>query len=137
MTLIDEAPDTTGTRARRPRVVWVFGALALLFLLVGLTGSSYQGKLADVQKNDNSSFLPGSADSTKVANEQQKFSSIQSIPGFIVYERHGGLTAADKAKIAGDVAKFKQVKGVAGNEVGRPQISKSGEVAATAVPLVG
>src|SRR3954471_23094350 len=137
MTLLDEAPEQAGPKSRRPRVVWVFGALAVLFLLIGLGGASFQGKLADVQKNDNSSFLPGSADSTKVANEQEKFSSIQSIPGFIVYQRHGGLTAADKAKIAGDVAKFKQVKGVAGNEVGRPQISKSGEVAATAVPLVG
>src|SRR4051794_39354735 len=106
MTLIDEAPEATGERARRPRVVWVFGALAVLFLLIGLGGGSFQSKLADVQKNDNSSFLPGSADSTKVANEQPKFLTIQSIPGFVVYQRKGGLTAADKQKIQGDVADF-------------------------------
>src|SRR3954452_25124326 len=98
MTLLDKAPDQAGQKFRRPRVVWVFGALAVLFLLVGLAGGSFQGKLGDVQKNDNSSFLPGSADSTKVANEQQKFARIQSIPGFIVYQRKGGLTAADKQK---------------------------------------
>ena len=51
MTLIDEAPETTGARARRPRIVWVFGALALLFLLIGLAGGSYQGKLGKVQKS--------------------------------------------------------------------------------------
>src|SRR3954453_16091650 len=136
MTLIDEAPDTTGTRARRPRVVWVLGALALLFLLVGLTGSSYQGKLADVQKNDNSSFLPGSADSTKVANEQQKFSSIQSIPGFIVYERKGGLTAADRAAINADLAAFRKIKGVSADEVARVRPANgSNDVAAISVPL--
>jgi putative drug exporter of the RND superfamily len=135
MTLIDEAPEQTGAKARRPRIVWVFAGLAVLFFLIGGAGSSYQGKLSDVQKNDNSSFLPGSADSTKVANEQEKFSTIQSIPGFVVYQRDGGLTAADKAKIAADVAKFKAVKGVSPDEVGAPQFK--GDVAAVSVPLVG
>ena len=137
MTLIDEAPDTTGAKSRRPRIVWVFGALAVLFFLIGAAGGSFQGKLGDVQKNDNSSFLPDSADSTKVANEQQKFSAIQSIPGFVVYERKGGLTAADKQKIIGDIAEFKKIKGVSADEVpGGPQYSKSGDVAATSVPLI-
>ena len=95
MTLLDEAPDTAGAKSRRPRIDWVIGALAVLFFLIGAAGGSFQGKLGDVQKNDNSSFLPASADSTKVANEQEKFSTIQSIPGFVVYERMGGLTAAD------------------------------------------
>ena len=70
MTKLDEAPATGHPQPRRrPRIVWVFGALAVLFLLVGGAGGSYQGKLSDVQKNDNSSFLPASADSTKVSNE--------------------------------------------------------------------
>src|SRR3954451_19765476 len=137
MTLIDEAPDRTGAKPRRPRVVWVFGALALLILLIGLTGGSYQGKLADVQKNDNSSFLPDSADSTKVADEQQKFSTIQSIPGFIVYQRQGGLTDADKAAIQSDIQEFKTIKGVSADEVAtRPQLNADGDTAAVSVPLV-
>jgi RND superfamily putative drug exporter len=135
MTLIDEAPETTGAKSRRPRIVWIFAALAVLFFLVGAAGGSYQGKLADVQKNDNSSFLPGSADSTKVANEQEKFSTIQSIPGFVVYQRKSGLTAADRTKIAGDVALFKQINGVAADEVGVPQFKS--DVASVSVPLIG
>jgi RND superfamily putative drug exporter len=135
MTLIDEAPGQTGEKSRRPRIVWVFAGLAVLFLLIGGAGSSYQGKLSDVQKNDNSSFLPGSADSTKVANEQERFSTIQSIPGFVVYERKGGLTTADRSTIAADVAKFKAVKGVSPDEVGVPQFKD--DVAAVSVPLVG
>jgi RND superfamily putative drug exporter len=137
MTLIDEAPKQTGAQSRRPRSVWVLGALALIFLLVGLAGGSFQAKLGDVQKNDNSSFLPGSADSTKVANAQEKFSTIQSIPGFIVYQRNGGLTAADKAKINADVAEFKRVKGVSIDEVGVPQYNAKGDTASTSVPLIG
>jgi RND superfamily putative drug exporter len=135
MTLIDEAPHQTGAKPRRPRLVWVIAGLAVLFFLVGAGGSSFQSKLGDVQKNDNSSFLPGSADSTKVANEQEKFASIQSIPGFVVYQRDGGLTGADRSKIAADVATFKKIKGVAVDEVGIPEIK--GDVAAESVPLIG
>ncbi|MFN2561862.1 MAG: MMPL family transporter [Jatrophihabitans sp.] len=135
MTLIDEAPDRTASPSRRPRIVWVFTALAILFFLVGAAGGSYQGKLADVQKNDNSSFLPGSADSTKVAKAQEKFTTVQSIPGFVVYQRKGGLTDGDKAKIAADVASFRTIKGVAADEVAAPQFS--GDAASVAVPLVG
>jgi RND superfamily putative drug exporter len=138
MTLLDDpAERTVSTPARRPAARWFVLSGAIIMLFIGVIGLGYQAKLGDVQKNDNSSFLPGSADSTKVANQQEKFSSIQSIPGFIVYQRKGGLTEADKAKITSDVGKFKQVSGVSVDEVGRPQFSKSGEVAATAVPLIG
>ncbi|MGH8862243.1 MAG: MMPL family transporter [Jatrophihabitantaceae bacterium] len=120
---------------KRPRQIWIFTALAVLFFIVGAAGGSFQGKLADVQKNDNSSFLPGSADSTKVNNEAEKFNSVLTIPGFIVYQHKGGLTAADKQKIMADVATFRGVAGIAGDQVGAPQFKS--EVAAVSVPLVG
>ena len=135
MTLIDAPVERTDEGAPpRPRGRWIVLGLAIVSFIIGFYGLSYQGKLADVQKNDNSSFLPSSADSTKVANEQQKFSTIQSIPGFILYQRSGGLTAADKAWIAGNVEKFKAEKGVSTDEVGAPQLKAN--VAATSVPLV-
>ncbi|HEV7204294.1 MAG TPA: MMPL family transporter [Jatrophihabitans sp.] len=139
MTMTDlSSQRQSSPKPRRPRVVYAFGALAIVIFLIGLAGGSYQGKLADVQKNDNSSFLPGSADSTKVANESEKFNSIVSIPGFVVYQRDGGLTASDKQKIAADIAKFRQIKGVAADEIGRPQYStKSNAVATVGVPLIG
>ncbi len=140
MTLTDEAvPATSPAKPKRPRIVWIFTGLALIFLLVGLTGGAYLGKLENVQKNDNSQFLPGSADSTKVANEQEKLINVQTIPGFVVYQRTDGpLTAADKAKIVQDVQKFGTVKGVAGESIGAPQPStKDPSVASVSVPLVG
>jgi RND superfamily putative drug exporter len=135
MTKIDEVRETSTPKPRRGRGVWIFAGIAVLFFLVGAAGGSYQGKLADVQKNDNSSFLPSSADSTKVYNESQKFNDVQTIPGFIVYQRDGGITAADKQKIESDVAKFRTVKGIAADQVGIPQYK--GDVAAVSVPLVG
>jgi RND superfamily putative drug exporter len=137
MTKADELLAPRPARPRRPRTVWVLGGLAIVFFVIGFGGLSFQGKLGDVQKNDNSAFLPSSADSTQVYNESQKFNPVQTIPGAVVYVREGGLTEADKAKIASDVGKFKQVDGVAADQVGQPQFSKAGDVAAVSVPLVG
>jgi RND superfamily putative drug exporter len=140
MTMTDEAaPPTSPAKPKRPRIVWVFTGLALIFLLVGLTGGGYLGKLQDVQKNDNSQFLPGSADSTKVANEQEKLINVQTIPGFVVYQRtNGPLTAADKAKVLADIKQFATVKGVAADGIGSPQPStKDPSVESVSVPLVG
>ena len=145
MTLTDEATGPTGpapaAKTSKPRIVWVFAALAVLFFLVGFGGLSFQGKLSDVQKNDNSSFSPSSADSTKVTNASQKFSTTQTIPGFIVFQRDSGLTAADKTFIAGKAAAFAKIKNVASDQIGPPTYSSSGaqqgKVGSVAVPLVG
>jgi RND superfamily putative drug exporter len=135
--LIDDQPDAAGRTRNWSRGVYLIGALAIVFFLLALGGGSYEGKLGDVQKNDNSAFLPGSADSTKVSNASEKFNSVQTIPGFIVYERKTGLTSADKQKISGDSARFQGIKGVAADQVGFPQYSHNGSVAAISVPLVG
>lgn len=138
MTLTDTAPpNPPKTKQRRPVVIWVFAVVAAVFFLIGLFGTSFQGKLSDVQKNDNSAYLPSSADSTKVNNAAQDFTKIQTIPGFIVYQRDGGLTAQDRAKIAADADKFRSIKGVAADQVGQPKFSESGDVAAVSVPLIG
>src|SRR6476659_4445873 len=129
MTRTDERnpPASTAKPRRLTPGVWIVGAIALAILLIGGAGASVQGKLADVQKNDNSSFLPSSADSTKVANESQKFNPVQTIPGFIVYERSSGLTPQDKAFIESTLPKFRAAKGIAGNQVGGVQYSSDGK----------
>lgn len=136
------APPSAPTRKpRRPRFIWLFAAVALVFFILGFSGLSFQGKLSDVQKNDNSSFLPSSADSTKVNNAAENFNRIQTIPGAIVYQRDTGLTNADKEKIARDAQTFRTIDGVAADQVGVPRFSTSGEyagkVATISVPLIG
>lgn len=133
MTQIEDDATTATPTSRRPRFIWIFAALGVLFFLFGAAGGSYQGKLGDVQKNDNSSFLPASADSTKVANESEKFNQLQAIPGFIVYERSSGLTEADKQKVAADAKAFHNIAGVAADQIGQPQFKPT--VAAIEVPL--
>ncbi len=139
MTLDTSAPTTSPVpppKPDRPRFLPAFALLAVVAFLLGGVGGSFEGKLGDVQKNDNSAFLPSSAESTKVANESDKFITVKNIPGFLVYQRAGGLTAEDKAKVAADRDKVAQLPGVDGTQLGQPQVSKDGTAISLSVPLV-
>jgi RND superfamily putative drug exporter len=60
-------------------------------------------KLQDETTDDTESFLPASAESTKVVQKlDDDFKAGETTFGLIVYKREGGLTAADKQKIAAD-----------------------------------
>src|SRR4051794_29903982 len=60
-------------------------------------------KLQDETQDDTASFLPESAQSTRVVELlDSKFPSQETSQGLVVYQRDGGLTDADKAKIAAD-----------------------------------
>jgi len=134
----DDVPQVgRAPRARIPRVAYLVGVLGVLWFLFGAVGGSYQGKLASVQKNDNAAYLPNSAESTKVDHEAQNFRTVQSVPGFVVYQRSGGLTAADRAKIGADAGAFRATPGVAKDEVRSPQFSTDAATANVAVPLIG
>src|SRR5947209_1996473 len=124
------APAPPSRPARRiPRIAIGVAVVGVLMFLVGLIGGSYQGKLTEVQKNDNAAYLPATAESTRVANEQQRFTPIETVPGFVAYQRTGGLTAADRAKISADVDAFRRVDGVAADQVPPPQFSADGTTA--------
>jgi RND superfamily putative drug exporter len=133
----DESSAAPPSGPRRTRGCYVIAALAAFWFLFGAAGGSYQGKLAEVQKNDQAAYLPNSAESTKVNTEAEKFQPVQVIPGFIVYERKSGLTPADKAKITADAPAMRGVKGVASDQVRPPQFAADGKVANVGVPLIG
>ena len=64
-------------------------------------------KLADETRDDTASFLPESAESTRVVELlDSRFPQKETTQGLIVYHRDGGLTEADKAKIAEDADKL-------------------------------
>jgi RND superfamily putative drug exporter len=137
MTDTEEMTTTARPRARRPWPVYAVALLGVAWLLFGLAGGSYEGKLGSVQKNDNAAYLPASAESTKVDTASQEFRSVQTIPGFIVYHRAAGLTAADKAKIAQDDVAFASIAGVAADQIGQPAFGADDTTANIQVPLIG
>ncbi len=108
--------------------------IILFWLIVVAVAGPLAGKLNGVEKNDSKSWLPGSAESTKVLDVQSRFSSPNTIPAVIVYERDGGLTAADKSKIADDAQKYGELTDLDGKVVG-PIVSQDGAAAQLVVPV--
>jgi putative drug exporter of the RND superfamily len=124
--------DQTGPGRR-----WVLPAVVvLLWLFVGGPLGSFAGRLAEVQKNDNASFLPQSAESTKVLDEFLRFTGQQSLPTTVVFERKDGLTGADRTAIAGYTRSLADVDHVDGQQVGAATYSADGTAAQVVVPVV-
>jgi RND superfamily putative drug exporter len=100
--------------------------LLLLWLVIGGVFSPLSQKLTSVQKNDNASYLPASAESTKALALQKKFQRQDVLPAIIVYERPRGITAADKAKATADSRELAGQHGVVGQPT-PPIMSKDGK----------
>lgn len=80
------------TRARR----WVWGVLTLWVVLAAAL-VPLAGKLADEQKDEITSYLPASAQSTEVARTVADMPGGTTTDVSVVYHRDGGLTADDRA----------------------------------------
>ncbi|MFE9102476.1 MMPL family transporter [Actinomadura geliboluensis] len=85
-------------------VRWVLPAVLLLvWLLIGGTLGPYAGKLGQVATNEQSSFLPQSAESTRVLDEEAAFENDRTIPAIVVWTANDGrispeqVTAAQRA----------------------------------------
>ncbi|HYJ26917.1 MAG TPA: MMPL family transporter, partial [Nocardioides sp.] len=115
---MSQEPDEVRSSARRPRAA-IWGALlvVLAWLVVAALGGAAQGKLSGVQSNDNSTFLPKSAESTLVSNAVATFIESDTLPYLVVVERADG--AALSPQDLESVAAFAQaVPGLALPEIG-------------------
>jgi len=89
------ASIVTGRRAK-----W---AVIFVWIVVVFALAPLGGKLSNVTNSQTETFLPKSAESTAVLKLlDSRFSGGETANGLIVYQRAGGLTAADKAQIAAD-----------------------------------
>ena len=68
-----------------------------IIVLAGI--GSLAGKLESAEKNESSSFLPGSAESSKVLKDIRQFPGGETAAAVILYRRDGGLTPRDLAQI--------------------------------------
>jgi putative drug exporter of the RND superfamily len=73
------------------------------WLLLGAALASFQPKLQESTVNENTAFLPKSAESTEVNDLiESRFGDGREASAILAYQRSGGLTAADRARIAAD-----------------------------------
>ncbi|WP_194410910.1 MMPL family transporter [Microbacterium cremeum] len=108
--------------------------LALVWLTVGSIGGPYFGKVDEVSTNDRSSFLPESADATRVNERLAEFQGDESIPALVVVTGDGELSPddlADLQTLADDIAGLDGVR----DGVSPPLPSEDGEAAQIFVPI--
>ena len=95
----DAAPVDRTPSARKG--VWLAIAVAIGWLMISSWAGPLAGQLSQVQENDNAAFLPSSAESTLVAEEQAQFADSTAIPLLVVVSKPDGgqFTAADQQAI--------------------------------------
>ncbi|MDQ3787173.1 MAG: efflux RND transporter permease subunit [Actinomycetota bacterium] len=113
---------------------WLPALLVVVWLAVGGVGGPFAGKLAEVAKNDNASFLPESAEATEVEHLQQRFSDKQVLPAVVVAERKSGITEADLRFLAERGAALAEIEGIA-SQSSPPERSEDGQAAQFVVPI--
>ncbi|WP_320781236.1 MMPL family transporter [Streptomyces sp. CRN 30] len=105
--------------SRSPRRIRLLVPLALLiaWLVMGGTLGPFAGKLGEVATNDQASFLPRSAESTEVIDEQKAFQQDETLPTIVVWtaESEGGSVSADQREAAtGALSSLADAPGVVG-----------------------
>ncbi|MEU6061955.1 MMPL family transporter [Streptomyces sp. NPDC047097] len=128
----------SGTAAGSRRWVrWLVPVVLLLVWLgVGGTLGPYAGKLGEVATNDQAAFLPRSAESTRVLDEQKAFDREQTLPVIVVWTADGGgrLDASQRAAATAAVRTAAEAPGAAGRP--SPVLpSEDGEALQAVVPL--
>ncbi|RZD69197.1 hypothetical protein C0Q59_03095 [Streptomyces albidoflavus] len=89
--------------ARKGRTARILVPLVLLIAWLGVGGTlgPYAGKLGEVATNDQAAFLPQSAESTRVSEEQKAFSADEALPALVVWTaKDGGRLPADAREAA-------------------------------------
>lgn len=100
--------------------------LIIIWLGVSAIGGPTFGKISSVTTNNQSAFLPASAESTQVQELQSKYQSGQSIPAIVIIESNNEISRDKLATFATLNEKMTQVKGVEAPVIG-PIPSKDGK----------
>jgi RND superfamily putative drug exporter len=82
----------------------VFAAWILVFF--GVSAANLPGKFEDAESNEATSYLPGSAESTKTLSATEELQAGELATAVIIYRRAEGLTPADFKQIEADVGKM-------------------------------
>jgi uncharacterized membrane protein YdfJ with MMPL/SSD domain len=120
--------------ARVPCGRWTKWAVLGAWLVVFVVAGPLAGELNGVEKNDPADALPKNAESTRVVELAKQFTPSDTVPALVVYERRGAASAADQAKVAGDVRRYAGIDNIGGQVVG-PILAKDGAAFQVVVPI--
>ncbi|MGI0519293.1 MMPL family transporter [Microbacterium maritypicum] len=133
-----EPTPTPSMRERSRRHSWVRVFLPVALILVWLVGASLGGplfgKVDEVSSNEQTTYLPESADATQVQKLLGEFNDSDSIPAIAVFTSDEKLTAAELDAISGAVADAPKVEGV-GEDVSPALPSDDGRAVQAFIPI--
>ena len=110
---------------------WIVLVLWMTLLVPALM---LAGKLGDVEQNDNSAWLPGNAESTRIVDRAEKFQLADTLPAIVIYDRPEGVTPADMTKARADAEAFTGIENVVGQPQG-PLKAQDGKAIQTVVQV--
>lgn len=118
--------------------VWLRALIPAIIIAIWLgaggVGGPYFGKVSEVSSNDQTTYLPASADATKVQKLLAGFSDSKSLPAVVLFTRSSGLTAADRSYVRTAIDTITSTSGVdAGVSPAIP--SKDGKALEVVVPV--
>lgn len=113
--------------------VWLL-VLALIggWLALSGLGGPYFGKISEVATNDQSTFLPASAESTEVTDRLGEFRTGEGAPAIIIATRDGGLEPDDQSWAESFAA---DAESAAVDDLSPPIPSNDGEALQLIVPV--
>ncbi|HWC25487.1 MAG TPA: MMPL family transporter, partial [Solirubrobacteraceae bacterium] len=124
------------TLPARRTAKWVV-ATVWFAAMVATVAFDLPGKFADAEANEATSFLPGDAESTAALTLTERFQGGELAPLVIVYRREGGLTAADRRRIAADRAYLNALDLRATSHFAAPVPSPDGTAAIVQANITG
>lgn len=131
----DEAPKK---RVRVRRRSWTRVLIPALLILVWLAGAGLGGplfgKVSEVSSNDQTSYLPSSADATQVQQLLGEFSDSDAIPAIVVFVGDSELDEDQLAAIDDAIAGAPAIEGVA-DEISPGIGSDDGKAVQAFVPI--
>ncbi|MCK8468259.1 MMPL family transporter [Microbacterium sp. KSW4-16] len=133
----DSAP-TPPIRERSRRHSWVRVFLPVALILVWLVGASLGGplfgKVDEVSSNDQTTYLPESAQATEVQQLLGEFNDSDSLPAIAVFTSEDALTSSELDAISDAVADAPNVEGV-GDDVSPALPSEDGKAVQAFIPI--
>ncbi len=111
------------------------GLLILVWFVAGGIGGPYFGRIDEVASNDQTTFLPASAESTQVTKELKKFQDETSIPSILVFNEEGTQLSSESLAVIGEATQsLSDIEGVSG-QISPPIVSEDGEAALVLVNM--
>jgi RND superfamily putative drug exporter len=112
-----------------------WAVLVAVLVLTAIMGF-FSTKLTSVQNNEASSWLPESAESTRVLDELSESVDPDDIPTLVVYHRDGGLSAEDLATMEADGQEIAIIDGVTDAGVLTPAAAEAAAAQGAPVPTL-